>query len=319
MRKSVPFLMTLFFLLLGCSQGKENLEVYVPAEEAKNGENQMLGGVWGVEISPHEPSSDESLMVLVQEQMGGRLAPTLLYQWHRNGVLIPGVTSNHLPKQHFGKGDLIFVQVSNPKGVDQTSKIKSDPVSILNTPPRVLSVSFKPEQPRSGQPIEAAVQGLDYDEDSLEYAFRWYKNEQEIEGETSSVLEPEHFKKGDRIQVEVKAFDGENEGDSFSASPLIVLNTPPIITSKPPFSMGDNGEYQYTIQAEDPDGDNVFFEMVKGPEGMAMDSQRGSLSWKPSPNEIGTHSIEIAAVDPDGAKGIQKYDLEIFPLEAAVQ
>ena len=312
----------LFAFLLGCSQGQDPVKNRVghalpPVQIAQYAEK--LPGVLSINISPHNPQSSQNLMVLVQEKMAGRLGPTLHYQWLKNGKEIPGISFGNLPMEYFDKGDLISVRVSNPNGSDKDASVTSKAVRILNTPPKVVSASFVLAQARSNKPIEVEVQGADQDNDSLDYFYRWFKNNQEISGEISSILETAHFKRGDRIYVEVKGFDGEDQGTAYISSPITILNSPPNIISNPPFSLGDNGKYQYHIEAEDPDGDTTFFELVKGPKGMLVDSQKGFLIWEPSPDDIGTHFIEIAAVDPNGAKGKQNYDLQIFNIEAKLR
>ncbi len=308
----------LFVLMWGCSQGQGPTGMPVGQEGLVQNPNQnAIPGVLSVQISPQDPTSADTLMAQVQDQTGGHMANHLRYQWLRDGSPISGAASSALASSNFNKGESISVQISDPKMNDPKATMVSEAVRILNSPPQILSISFNPSDPRSNQPIEVTVQGSDQDQDPLDYTFRWYKNDQEVEGEMSGSLVTEYFHKGDHVHVVITAHDGEEEGEPFLSPAMPVLNSPPNITSNPPFSINEDGEYRYHIQAVDPDGDDISFEVAQGPSGMGVNSQNGLLSWRPTPDDIGVHSIEIAAVDPDGSRGIQQYDLQIFSREGA--
>ena len=52
-------------------------------------------------------------------------------------------------------------------------------------------------------------------------------------------------------------------------------NRPPQIVSSPPAWVGAGQTYIYDVQAVDPDGDALVYELLRGPAGMAIDSGSG--------------------------------------------
>ena len=74
------------------------------------------------------------------------------------------------------------------------------------------------------------------------------------------------------------------------------------------------GLYRYMVEARDADGDSPLrYDLIQSPAGMRLDSYTGELTWRPSPTQVGTHTIEIAVVDSRGAKSIQEFALPIVP------
>jgi hypothetical protein len=49
--------------------------------------------------------------------------------------------------------------------------------------------------------------------------------------------------------------------------------------------------------ASDPEGDTVTYEVRRAPDGASFDPVRGSLSWRPSSRDLGSHQLVLAASD----------------------
>ena len=71
-------------------------------------------------------------------------------------------------------------------------------------------------------------------------------------------------------------------------------NTPPNITSVPPFFAKATFEYQYLVVVDDPDGDFITYSVETGPSGMAIDGN-GLLSW--TPDAGGFENVTVRASD----------------------
>jgi RHS repeat-associated protein len=71
-------------------------------------------------------------------------------------------------------------------------------------------------------------------------------------------------------------------------------NSPPTITSVPPFFAKATFEYQYQVTVDDPDGDYIAYTVETGPAGMTIDSN-GLLSWTPGAG--GLENVVIRASD----------------------
>jgi hypothetical protein len=90
-----------------------------------------------------------------------------------------------------------------------------------------------------------------------------------------------------------------------------VANAAPAITSQPPASMA-GGVYRYMVEATDPEGDAPLrYELLQSPDGMRIDPYSGELQWRPSANQAGKHTVEIAVSDNRGGRSTQLFDLPI--------
>ncbi|MCM1981745.1 T6SS effector amidase Tae4 family protein [Lyngbya confervoides] len=90
-----------------------------------------------------------------------------------------------------------------------------------------------------------------------------------------------------------------------------VVNFAPEITSEAPLLTNVARPYQYQALATDPDGDVLFWELRKAPEGMIIDLASGVVSWQPSFIQVGSHRVEINVLDAYGASASQTYTLEV--------
>ena len=69
--------------------------------------------------------------------------------------------------------------------------------------------------------------------------------------------------------------------------------------------------YAYRAVANDPDGINVTYVLVEGPEGMSFDSATGQIDWTPiqgTPDEI---EVILRAYDSRGGFASQSFNIEV--------
>ena len=113
------------------------------------------------------------------------------------------------------------------------------------------------------------------------------------------------------VVLEVNDGRGGAATQSFTLRVTTAPNQAPAFTSTP-LTVGLVGErYDYTATANDPDGDPLSYELVAGPEGMAIDSHTGRLVWLPVQAEAGTYNIVLRVRDGLGAEALQSYQLVI--------
>ena len=93
-------------------------------------------------------------------------------------------------------------------------------------------------------------------------------------------------------------------------------NQAPVVTSRPSgFAM--NGEvFQYQIQASDPDGGKLLFELSQGPAGMTVDPATGLVRWTTT---FASQRAKIAITDGQGGRVIHGIRITVItPLRAGV-
>lgn len=101
-------------------------------------------------------------------------------------------------------------------------------------------------------------------------------------------------------------------------------NSPPAIISTPVRSAAANAIYRYDLQATDPDGDLLRFDLESGPAGMTLDVRQSGgqgqlfsgvfaqLSWAPGAADVGTtHSVRVRVTDPRGLSATQEFDVTV--------
>ncbi|MBM3200549.1 hypothetical protein FJZ53_06425 [Candidatus Woesearchaeota archaeon] len=98
-------------------------------------------------------------------------------------------------------------------------------VTVINDPPEI--VNLQTSEPYEGEPLRCEPTIKDETE-SAKADYKWYKNSVLIQGEESSVLNPELFDRGDVITCEVTPNDLVQDGETKSVSVTI--------TPKPFFS-----------------------------------------------------------------------------------
>jgi RHS repeat-associated protein len=69
--------------------------------------------------------------------------------------------------------------------------------------------------------------------------------------------------------------------------------------------------YAYQVVATDPERDTLVYSLLKKPEGMTIQPTTGLINWQPITAQLGTQSVEVLVVDPDGAQSIQKFGIVV--------
>ena len=88
-------------------------------------------------------------------------------------------------------------------------------------------------------------------------------------------------------------------------------NDPPVITSTPRLRARVGQQYVYAVQASDPNGDPLVFQLTTAPQGMTVDSADG-IRWQvPSGNLGQTVAVAVQVDDGRGGVATQSFTLEI--------
>lgn len=246
-----------------------------------------------IRIIPEKPAVGTMLRAVAAGSGG------MAYRWERNGEAL-ATAAETLETSGFKKGDRIRL-ISGQGGPEDVAE-----TVLINSPPIIKSVSFKPDAFSRGQEIHAQVEGWDADGDAIEYEYQWIIGGQADYSETGPMLGGEGYKKGDEISVRVVPHDGEVKGASFEASAGIVGNSPPRFTSVPPVEF--SGTFTYKPKAVDLDSDEVSFSVVNGPEGMK--AANNVIEWN-AKGQKGSFEVTVAADDGFGGQSLQTFELKV--------
>jgi hypothetical protein len=266
-----------------------------------------------VHIKPTKPSSNNDLLADVKIEGNNQDKLCFRYQWCNNDYQIESERGKRLSHSHFKKGDIIKVMVIPIMMGVEGKPVSSSCVKIKNSPPFMKSVVIQPQVVYSNTDLMADAEAEDPDQELVSFRFQWIKNGSEIYDEESEYLKHSHFVKGDRIQVQVKPFDGYGHGTPMISSVVLVNNSPPNIISHPPSTFEEDGTFVYKVLAEDIDNDMLTFSLSsRNPPGTTIDPKTGLLLWKiPNDLEPGPNRIEIIVCDQDGSEASQWFTLNI--------
>lgn len=292
-----------FALLIGCnSRVSDN---GLGGSEAGIGNPSLT--VHEAHLSPDPITGSGPVSVSLSAQDFGRDGRTYRYRWYVNDALISGETSIQLPTGNLKRGDLVVAEVIPSDGRVSGVPYKTPAVRVGNTPPTVVSVGL-PQQVMLGEPVRAEISVKDMDNDQVQTRFHWWKNRDMVAVTGEPVLEPAGFVRGDAIRVSVIPHDGIVEGKELFSPSIVIGNSLPQFTSKPPAAI-QNGSYQYVVSAVDPDGDPISFELEDALSEMTIDSETGQLSWPVPAGMAGSHRVKIIAKDDQGGRVSQEFEL----------
>ncbi len=232
-------------------------------------------------------------------------------RWFRNGKEIPGVAGPKLKPGHFHHGDEIYAEV-NLLGPDRMDEpVRTLPVKIQNSPPRIVSASTA-LRTLDSDVLFARVQAVDPDGDRLRFHYAWYRNGTEIPGADKPVLPVGDFAKGDQVYAVITATDGEVETMPYHCDPITLGSDVPVITSQPPSSLTPDRRYVYQLEVSVPDPSALTYELVKAPEGMTI-SSTGMIDWEVPPAQPGTRSYDVVVrvANAAGDEAFQEFTIDL--------
>lgn len=158
--------------------------------------------------------------------------------------------------------------------------------------PSVDSVVIEPAEPVTGDSLEAVVTAGTGD---LLFEYIWYSDGQRLAGENRPSLPGSYVQRGRTIHVEVTpVYEGE-PGASVSAAGVTVVNSPPEVHDVRTVSL-DGDRLVLQVDASDPDGDQLTYELKEAPDGMRIDAS-GRITWTVPE---GGESVDYTVLVSDG-------------------
>ncbi|ALA60818.1 putative Ig domain-containing protein [Nitrospira moscoviensis] len=239
-----------------------------------------------------------------------REAVSLQYQWYVDDLPLAGQTNPLLPAELLRRGQMVSVEIVPVDSTQKGKPFRSSAIAVGNTPPQVTSVTLAPLTAQPGERVEALAEASDPDHDRTDLTYRWFRNTTTVKEGTESYLDTTGFVPRDQIAVEVTPYDPQESGGSLRSIPLILGNRVPKIVSVPPAST-TGSQYEYRVNAVDPDGDRITYQLESAPPGMMINEQSGHLAWPIPSNQTGTFHVKVLAKDEQGAAAFQEFDLTL--------
>ncbi|WP_372898721.1 putative Ig domain-containing protein, partial [Stieleria sp.] len=98
-------------------------------------------------------------------------------------------------------------------------------------------------------------------------------------------------------------------------NPRILATLPPnqlsIFASSPALAAAADAQYQYSAEAEDPDGATITYVLAGAPKGATVDPNTGVVDWKPGRDASPKAEFELRAYDARGAYKRQTWIVDV--------
>lgn len=299
-------------LAIGCACGSGDEPPVAPSPAAPPPQAAAPGNaaprIRAVRFEPDPPLPGQRVTAWVRSSDPDDDELRLAYRWTLDGRRAGVGASINVPEGT--KRAQIEVSVVAHDGHQQSAPATAR-AEVGNRPPRILDVVLGPASGvQANDEISVSPRAEDPDGDPLEFRYAWRVSGREV-SEAGRTLGSSHFRRGDVVEVQVRAFDGEDVSEAFAAPAIEILNSPPVIRSAPG-ALDGTGAFHYTPRVIDPDGDRrLRFTLLQGPQGMSIDWLSGRLSWVPTEQQAGRHRVEFEVDDQAGGVGTQGFVLEV--------
>ncbi len=269
-----------------------------------------FSGIRNVTIVPNPMARTTPLTVSIETDEAQGETLLYRYQWFVNKIAVQGAMASSFDTSALRRGDMIHVEVTVSDVKGGSASFRTSPVAVPNALPVIKSVVLEQDFTMAGRRLLAKVEAFDADQDEIQFEFRWLRNDKVVSEGPDNVFDVTDVGQNDLVTVEATPHDRDGAGMPVRATPLVSGNNPPKILSTP-MMMANAESYEYAVEAKDPDGDAVVFELETAPDGMTINRATGILTWKLSPAIQGTHHVKVLALDGKGGRTWQEFDLSI--------
>ncbi len=259
--------------------------------DAKNNLIEARGGVY-LRIFPENPIKGN----IISLKVSGLDKSAVRYIWYVNGSEIPDMNSSVLEYDEIEKGDQIMAEA-----VSGGVTYSSETVTVQNTPPYIRSAWILPKYPVRDSTLKAEAEVFDADGDKVQIGYEWYLNGELVQDGGTASYKGE-FSRGDTIRVRFVPDDEEAYGAPVYRE-ITIKNSPPVVKNLLSGSVIEGDMYYASVDASDPDGDELSYSLEGAPVNMSIDEHTGKISWE-IPGREERHEVVVRVVDSKGAESI---------------
>lgn len=265
---------------------KEEKEINYPPE------------IISAKIEPSDLRKDMRAGVLIKANDKNNDDITYKIEWFLNDEKIS--EGKEISLEKFKKGDILYAIITPYDGKEYGKSFKTAPALIKNSPPRMVEAKFSPDTILTiTKKVEIIAKGEDPDNDEISYMVEWYINGEKQE-EKGTVFSPKNLKENDLLEAIVYAYDGEEKSKSFTRISYLVQNSPPFIEiPQEEIKIPSYPEFTYKINAYDPDGDKLKFEIVSSNIKEIKIDENGIIRGKIEEN-VKKINVKIKIIDTKG-------------------
>ena len=238
-------------------------------------------------------------------------ATELQFEWRTSVGRIIG-TGRSLNTTGFSEGERLELSVRATDGRDESEAFVQE-FRLSETAPQIALVAIETDDgTKPGAVLEAVVETTDEDQGGYGVLYEWRVSDRVVgrddELDTSALLP------GDVVTLHAQLDFSDSRTDLVRSQPIVIgRGVPPTIISKPAVGIED-GMFRYLVRATSAEsGAKLKYKLLEGPDGMTVDAGSGVMSWRPSSEQRGVFSIEVAAKDQWGSGVAQSFEIRVAP------
>ncbi len=279
-------------------EGKTN---GAPAVERKDGLSVRIKAV----LVPESPTVSDTLKVEILGGGGGNIPPFSV-SWYVNEDLFERGGDN-LNLSSLRRGDWVYAEVEFEAQGYET--LVTGVTSIANSPPKIDSLDTETASAGGAFFFQVNAAAVDLDGDTVTYNYRFFVNDEPVHEGSERKLDITRLKRGDRVYCAVSPSDAMVKGEEMNTPLFRISNRPPRIVSKPPVNLAGD-IFTYKLAAQDPDGDELIFELLEGPPGMIL--MEDTLHWdvRTFDENLPVKAV-VKAIDGYGGDATQEFNLSV--------
>ena len=154
------------------------------------------------------------------------------YEWVVNDTTLVLQTAATLNGNHFNRDDPVKCNVMAFDGQDTSNIVESNTINIVNTPPKITSVTIGPTVAYETSTLSCNANGVnDKDSDTVTMSYLWTKNGTDIVNNPEPNINGSSFDKLDKISCTVTPNDGIEPGIPVQSTLKTIQNSIPILSS----------------------------------------------------------------------------------------
>lgn len=228
-----------------------------------------------------------------------------------SGMMIDSGTGNveWTPAESQEGSATVQLAVADGRGGQQAQTFD---IQVLkdNTAPTIVSAPTTVTEPETEYVYQPSAN--DPDGDPLTFSLQTAPSGMSVDQSSGRISwTPSEEQSGEHaVALSVADSEGASNTQFFN---LVVTsnNETPVIESAPVTSARIESAYEYVVQATDPDGDQLEFQLREAPDGMSIDAQSGTISWTPLAAQAGSFPVDVAVADPAGETATQRFTVEV--------
>lgn len=145
---------------------------------------------------------------------------------------------------------------------------------------RISSVNITPDKLFANVDINAEVIVTPPLPDGVEFEYRWYISNQQVDDASGPVLKSGNFRKKQWILCEARAIAGEKTSNWLKSDFVRIANSPPQVEPLAVEGANVPGRFSCQLKATDSDNDELTYKLLAPLDmGIELDTKTGLLTW----------------------------------------